>query len=236
MNEETVIKFLDLDVDDRMTKTNLELALSKHSNLKFRIAHINYVVDRFHLLTATQQLRALDYLIYVAQKIDTEPYKLYNKLKVKGDDSVIYSITLVSIYFWDLVLSIDYFNPRKYNLLYRIFRKLGHKLPGIDPIERFLKMEIEEVGFNNAHLELLLLLDFIARLRTKGYSADLKATYMGLIIDSNAPPDIQREIKVEMIEDYERLYKTDIRSFVEPIYGMIMSLKDFESYTHKILG
>ncbi|BAB65083.1 hypothetical protein [Sulfurisphaera tokodaii] len=231
-----LLTFLDLDVDDRIAKANLEIALDDNFSSELRIIHINYVIERLKLLTPTQQLRIFDYLLYAMLKTNTDNHQLYNVLKSPKEDSIIYSITLLSIYNWNIIYNLNYFYPAKSHLIEGIIRKLRGKLPDIDVIERFLKEEIEEVGFDNAHLELLLLLDFIGRLRDKGYSVDLKVTYLGIIIDSNAPPEIRKEIRNSVVEDYKRFYNTDVRSFADSLYGMILSLEEFEKYARKVLG
>ena len=108
---------------------------------------------------------------------------------------VVYSITLLSL------------NPRivsLYNALkicdkkLKILNKFTKNLENIilnHKLIDFLREKINGEGFDKAHLELLILLEFALKLRNEGYHVELNDFYGDLLLDTNANFEEQMKIR-----------------------------------------
>ena len=69
MEEAILQTFLDLDVDDRIAKNYLDITLNRNINLKDRINHLHYIIQRISSFSPRQILRIMDYIIYAENEL-----------------------------------------------------------------------------------------------------------------------------------------------------------------------
>ncbi|BDC18591.1 hypothetical protein [Acidianus sp. HS-5] len=91
-----------------------------------------------------------------------------------------------------------------------------------------MKDEIEDIGYDNTHLELLILLDFMVRLREKGFECSLDYFYPGLWLITDAKEDDLKEIKEEIINEFHK-FNIDVSEYAGRIRSMAMSLEMLNS-------
>ena len=224
-----ILSYIDLDIDDVYASSLLKIMIEDKRLLR---EHLELLLSRLSSLTPRQQLRVLDYILYISDKNEMG----LTSLKIQcSPREVVYSITLLSL------------NPRIVSLYealkicdkkLKILNKFINNLEDIilnPKLIDFLREKINGEGFDKAHLELLILLEFALKLRNEGYHVELNDFYGDLLLDTNASFEEQMKIRDQIIEEYKKKYNVDVSAEVGDVFGMIDSVDRIKEYMRKVL-
>ncbi|AWR94003.1 hypothetical protein [Acidianus brierleyi] len=203
------------DIENKKAKpiifTLFSNKLSKWSERKLH----NKLVSIFY--KPSDYLRMLDYLTYykLAHNIELDHYPYYRN---QVDESIcVYSLTLLSLYF-PKILSIK--------------TDICPILKDAEIISReekwildFMNDEIEDIGYDNAHLELLILLDIIKRI--KNVRPDY---FLGLWLNSNVNSQDRANLENEIIRKYNYLANRNTKKYVKRVINLIISFDNIINY------
>ena len=224
-----ILSYIDLDVDDVYVNSLLKIMIEDKRLLR---EYFKLLLSRLSSLTPRQQLRVLDYILYISNKNEMG----LTSLKIQcSPREVVYSITLLSL------------NPRIVSL-YKALKICDKKLEILNKFINnlediilnpklidFLREKINGEGFDKAHLELLILLEFALKLRNEGYHVELNDFYGDLLLDTNASFEEQMKIRDQIIEEYKKKYDVDVSAEVGDVFGMVDSVDKIKEYMRKVL-
>ncbi|BDB99585.1 hypothetical protein [Saccharolobus caldissimus] len=194
LNIDTLLSLVDLDVDDAYLNPLLKIMLQKGNLL---CENIKLLQSKLPCLNTSQQLRVLDYLLFMYKKI-----KKFTIPRVPCSfKDVLYSITILSLNPEILKL---YEETKVCDEKLSILSKFVNNLEDVILDSRlidFMRKSVSDNGLDEAHLDLLILLEFILRLRREGYYARLSYFYGELILDTNA--DFSTRLRDEVVDEYK---------------------------------
>lgn len=216
-------------MDDVYVNSLLKIMIEDRRLLR---EHFELLLSRLSSLTPRQQLRVLDYILYISNECEMG----LPPLKIQcSPEEVVYSITLLSL---NPNIVRLYKDLKICNKKLEILNKFTNNLEDIilDPkIVDFLREKINGEGFDRAHLELLILLEFALKLRNKGYHVKLDEFYGDLLLDTNASFEEQIKVRDQIIEEYKREYNVDVSTEVGDVFGMVDSVDKIKEYMRKVL-
>ncbi len=205
-----LLRIVSYDVENKRAKKFI-FALFNNKLLYYQRKFYNKLISLYY--KPTDYLRMLDYLTYynLIHEFELDHYPFHNR---EIDDSIcVYSITLLSLYVPEIL---------------KIKSEVCPQLKEIKPfneewILNFMGDEIEDIGYDNAHLELLILLDIIQKLE----KYNVKPYYsLGLWLYSNISKEERINLEKEIIEKYSYATGKNIKKFVQRISPSIISYNE----------
>lgn len=97
----------------------------------------------------------------------------------------------------------------------------------------FMRKSVSENGLEEAHLDLVMLLEFALRLRKEGYHARLAYFYGELLLDTDADFLARLKIRDKIVDEYKS-YGIDVSKEADYVFGIIDSKEGLVDYLRKL--
>lgn len=225
LNIDTLLSLVDLDVDDTYLNPLLKIMLQGENLLR---ENIELLLSKLPYLNTSQQLRVLDYLFFMYKKVKFTIPRVPCSFK-----DALYSITILSLNPEMLRLYKETkICDEKLTILSKFVNSLEDVILDSKLID-FMRKSVSENGLEEAHLDLVILLEFILRLRREGYYAKLSYFYGELLLDTNADFSARLKIRDKIVDEYKG-YGIDVSKGADYVFGIADAVKGLEEYLRKL--